>query len=177
MRPTLRPLQTPLRYLMGIPGSSENHLRTIIIGVILLVPDSKTRLKKVTGFLSSCPQATQPSFHVSGSLHTFLMTLSLSKPWRECGKERSQKLHSSSQRAHFGDASKGWHMNQLHIPCTLPQPRWLHIAGAEGSTHADDILAEDTSHFQPRGNKHSVQCGDIFIEKGRVFFCSLYHLQ
>lgn len=55
-----------LRYLLGTPGASEDHLRSTIRVITLLVTDSKTRLKQVTDFLS----VVQPSFHVPGSLHT-----------------------------------------------------------------------------------------------------------
>lgn len=124
------------------------------MGIILLVTDSQTGLRKVTGFLSSYPQG--PPNHHSTFLDLyilFFMSFSFSSTWRRRGRGRAWLLHSSNQRAHFRDASRGWHMNQQRVPSTPPRSRWLHITGAEGGSYAKDFPGwRHMPHSRPRGN-------------------------
>lgn len=60
-----------LEVLLGTPGLPKHQLRAIIMGIILLVTDSQTGLRKVTGFLSSYPQG--PPNHHSTFLDLYIL--------------------------------------------------------------------------------------------------------
>lgn len=87
-------------------------------------------------------------------------------------------LHSSNQRAHFRDASRGWHMNQQRVPCTPPRSRWLRVTGGEGGSSAEDLPGwKHTPYFGPR-REHTVVVVVTFLqEKDTVFLLQRFHFK